>query len=492
MNNPAQKEFYLNPVARLFLIATQLTKVLIAGRGFSKSFTIGLNILKKVEKLPRSKGLFTGPAYTQMLGQTLPPVKSAWEWFGYIENIHYVVGIKPPKHFEKPYHSPVRYDNVITFWNGTTIVLGSFDRPQFMRGGSYDWIVSDESLLIKKDVYDQIVIPTLRGTHPKLKEKPGHLEQIFASSMPYKTMGQWLLDYEQLSKDHEDDVFYIEGTSWHNRVILGEKVLTMWKRTLPALIYDIEVMNKRTVRIGELFYPALHERHWYTETYNYNFIDKLGMDIDMQKRDSRWDEDCDPALPINISHDWGAFNGMTIDQYFRDKNEVRFINEMHVQHPDTIDDLADSFCKYYSYHQKKVVYQWGDKSGAKREANAKVTYFEQFAAILRKNGWRVIRQKIGDIPHLSRHNFIINLHKEQDPHLPRIRHNAINCKDLRIALENAGMRKEKKDKRSEVNPSIKQEHATHLTDAYDYRLYWGFHNIEAGLVPAGEVSFGTH
>lgn len=484
-----RKELYLNPIARLFLMARQIIKVLIAGRGFGKSFINGITILVKVETLPRSRGLFIGLTYTQILTNTLLPIRAAWEWFEYYERIHYVIGKRPPPHFKEPYHKPERYENVITFWNGTTIILGSFDRPQLLRGGSNDWVIVDEAMLIKKDIYDQVIIPTLRGSHTRLKDKEGHLSEQFSSSMPYGTMGQWLLDYELLAKNPENDVFYIEGTSYHNREVLGEKVLKKWER-LPPLTYAVEILNKRIARSGNLFYPSLRERHWYSDSYNYEYIDSLGFNVSDEKKDGRWDKDYDPDLPINISHDWGAFNGITIDQYHRNTNEVRFINVMWVEHPDILDDLANKFCRYYQHHANRVVYQWGDKSGAKREGNAKLTNFEQFATILKANKWRVIRQKIGDIPHLSRHNFINKMHREEDASLPRVRHNMNNCRDLRIALETASMRGDKKDKRSELNASIKQQHATHLTDAYDYRLYHGYFNKQYADAFQSEVSFG--
>ena len=130
----------------------------------------------------------------------------------------------------------------------------------------------------------------------------------------------------------------------------------------------------------------------------------------------------------------------------------------------------------------RTIYQWGDKSGDKKEANAKLKYFEQFAAILEKHGFRVIRQKIGDAGHLDRHNLISMIHKGDHPALPSVSHNKEKCKDLKIALETAGMKDWKKDKRSELPSSkVKPQHATHSTDAYDYRLYWGFKHLEKAI-----------
>lgn len=461
----------------MYLAALALVKVLIAGRGFGKSFVNGISILMKVWQMPKSKGLFLGATYTQIFTNTLLPIKSAWAWFGYIEGIHYVVGIRPPKAFAEPFMKPGSYQNVITFWNGATVVLASMDRPALNRGGNNDWCITDEALLIKREDYDRNISPSIRGSHTSLKGKPGHLAEEFTSSMPFGSLGQWLFDKKKAALDPDNDTFYIEGTSWHNRKILGDDVLKKWKREMTPIIYLIEVMNYRIRQFGDVFYPSLKEKHWYTDGDEFSFIDMLGPNLNEHKRDCRWDKDYNRNKPINLSHDWGAFNCMTVDQTY--PGEVRFINAMHVTHPDILDDLANNFCDYYHYHHEnhKYVYQYGDKSGAKREPNAKLSNFEQFAAVLRKRGWTVTRMKTGDVNHLDRHSFISKMHREEDPRLPTVRHNAIRCKNLRISLESAAMKDTQKDKASEKsNSGVKPEHATHYSDAYDYRMWHGFHD----------------
>ena len=487
-----KKPFYLNPIAQIFLMCYTPIKVFIGGRGVGKSFDNGLEVAKKVRDLPRSKGLFVGVTYTQILTNTLLPMKSAWETMGYYEGIHYVVGKKPPEHFVKPFQRPEKYENVITFWNGTTLVFGSMDRPQLMRGSSYDWVITDESLLIKKDQYDQIIQFAIRATHPSLKGMPGHLQEIFTSSMPYGSLGSWLLEYELKMKQAPEHYFYIEATSWHNRKILGDETIMKWWRETSRIQYMVEVMNKRIRSFGAVFYPSLADRHWYSDSYEYDFIDNLGLSTKSEyKKDSRWDKDCDTNQALHVSHDWGAFNCIVIGQENRDINQVRVINGMHVHGP--FQELAKNFCEYYKHHKKKVIYQWGDKSGNKKEANSKMTYFQDFASILKDNGWRVIKCKTGDIPYLERHRFFNKLHQEKVPHLPRIRYNANNCKDLNIALESAPMKDYKKDKSSENNPHIKQEHATHYTDAHDYWLYHYLIGREKSNVVSAseEVSFSS-
>jgi hypothetical protein len=501
MNKP-KPNFYLNPVAMLYLMANQLVKILIAGRGFGKSFVNGISVLVKIVAMPRSRGLFIGATYTQILTSTLLPMKSAWEWFGYKEGIDFVIGKRPPQGFDTPYQKPDRYENVITWKNGATIVFGSMDRPQLIRGGNYDWVISDEALLIKEDQFSQIVVPTIRGSHPMLHGKPGHLSQEFTSSMPYGTMGEWLLNKQVEANNPDNDTFYIEGTSWDNSEILTEKVLKQWKRQMPPLIYAIEVMNKRIRQMGSLFYPSLTDAHWYTDSYEYNYIDNLGHNLGTVKKDSRWDKDCDPNAAIDISHDWGAFNCITIAQkndkplYINDQftipgNTVRFINYMYSNHPRIHKDIAIDFCEYYKHHKKKQLRQFGDKSGNDRQANSKDNLFQEFSQILTKNGWSVIKERTGDAEYLARHDFINTLHRQDDSSLPRVMYNANNCKEMRIALESTPMKDGKKDKGSERNPRIKQQHATHVTDAHDYYLWFGYNQRVNQRQYQSPVSFSS-
>jgi len=476
---------YLNPVAILHLLNTAPYNTLIAGRGFSKSFTNGLKQARKVALMPRSVGLFTSPTYSMIYTKTLIPMKAAWEQhMGYVEGIHYVVGKVPPKHFDKPYHKPHRYENAVTFWNGRTIIFGSFDRPSLISGGSYDDCDNDEAYLVDKEDYDNYVIPTLRGTHPSFRDVPIHLQQTFTTSMPFRSQGDWLLDYYTKAKNNPDMYAFTGwepnarvqmGSTWMNVHVLGRKAIDQMKAEMDSNSYKVMILNQQVTSWGNLFYPLLSKRHWYTPKANDKVIGvSLNVMSSVIKRDATFDighDNYNPDMPMHLSHDWGVFNCITIDQEY--PKEVRFINTMHVHNPKVITDLADEFAEYYRMHKCKIVYQWGDKSGNNRQANAKLNYFEEFAERLRDKGWRVIKKKTADIEHLERHLFINKLHAEEDPTLPVIRYNS-RCTDFRIAMESAGMKDDKKDKSSENNQSIKPEHATHYTDAHDYRLYHGF------------------
>jgi hypothetical protein len=492
MKKGSRLKRYLNPVAQLHLLSPAPYSVLIAGRGFSKSFTNGVKQARKLAMMPKSCGLFNSPTYSMIYTKTLIPMMAAWEQhFGYVEGVHYVVGKPPPKWFEKPWHKPMRYENAVSWWNGRIVIFGSFDRPALLSGGSYDDVDTDEAYLIDKEDYDNFVIPSMRPTHPSFKGKELHLQQTFTSSMPFQGNGDWLLDFLPKSKTNPEMYSFIgwepnvkmqTGSSWMNIEVLGRKTLMQWKAEMQEHSYKVMVLNQQVSSFGNTFYPALGPKHFYTAQANDRLVSVPINLLNKLERDARYDvgaDDYDPDKPINISHDFGKFNCITIDQEYRD--EIRIINTMHVfnegENRKDLNDMADDFCNYYKHHKTKLVYQWGDKSGKDTRADSKLNYFEQFAERLRKQGWRVIMKKTGDIDHMERFRFINNLFEEKDPRYPRIRINS-KCSDFRIAMESAGMRGDEKDKRSERNASIKQEHATHYTDAFDYRIYHGLKNRE--------------
>ncbi|HEY3403906.1 MAG TPA: hypothetical protein VGK59_10995, partial [Ohtaekwangia sp.] len=448
-----QVKKYLNPALQIHLLSRAPYSTAIFGRGAGKSFGNGIKQAKKMELMPRSCGLFNSPTYTMIYTKTLIPMMAAWEQhFGYVEGIHYVVGKAPPKWFDRPWHKPAKYENVVTFWNGRTIIFGSFDRPALISGGSYDDVDTDEAYMINKEDYDDFVIPCMRGTHASFKSLDIHRQHTFTSSMPHKNQGDFLLDYrEKALRDPkmysfigwEPNVKVQKGSTWMNYEVLGAKAITDMLAEMDSISALVMIHNQKVSNFGNTFYPSLGPANYYTPEAN-NKVVTLPINQSSFKRDATHDEGKDnynPDLPINIAHDWGKFNCITIDQEY--PKEIRFINFMWALNqgddPKDLDDLADDFCEYYRMHRKKIVYQWGDKSGNDTTANSKETHFEQFASRLRKKGWRVIKKKTGDIQPLDRYRFMNKLHKGNDARLPRVRINKVTCQDLITSLECAKM-----------------------------------------------------
>jgi hypothetical protein len=469
-------KFYLNPIAQYYLAGSQLFKILIAGRGFGKSHLNGVDLADDVEKLPRAKTLFLGKTYTQIYTNTIMPITAALETLGYMRDIHYVIGKKPPKGFAHPYQKPERYENVMTFWNGYTVIMGSFDRPQLLRGGSNDGVKTDEALLIDKDKYDEVIIPTLRPSSVRLMGKPKMLHQHFTTSMPYGETGRWLFDYEEKAKREVRKYLFVEGTSWHNRKVIGDDTILRWKETMSPVRYQIEILNKRIFNLGNKFYKSLSEGHFYDEEANYDFIDGLGFDMNA-KRDCRWDNDCLFDKAIDVSFDFGNFSCMWVAQ--EHGPFYKLINTFHTEDNEILDDIVERFCEYYAYKMNRVVNIYGDKMGKYKGGNTRYSQFQTVERILIKHGFRPNFQPSGDIDHLERHDFINQLLRHENKILPAILINRNKCSDAKIALETAGMIDGQKDKRSERH-AIEQKHATHYTDALDYLLYPKFRYFQTG------------
>jgi hypothetical protein len=467
----AKKNFYLNPIAQLYLLADAIVRVLIAGRGFGKSFVNGIRILVRVLLLPRSTGMFLGKTYTQILSNTIMPMMNAWEWYGYRRDVHYVIGKKPPKHFKHPYQRPERYENIISWWNGTIVRLGSFDRPQLMRGGSNDWVMNDEALLTDKEVYDEVIVPSIRPSDLRLSGKPGMLAQDFTSSMPFGSMGMWLLDIEPLATESPDKFFFIEGTSWHNRQVLGDDTLEGWKDTMSPITYQIECLNKRVRNVGDQFYPKLSKDVHYYNAYDYTKIDGFNYDQRIHTVTSDWYKDIDPAKPFDLGFDFGAFNCMVVGQEHRPYFNI--VNSFWVKHPQIETDLVKKFCEHYKDHKNKLVRVWGDKAGNRRDGRVSLNTFQTLQKTFRELGWRTQLCKVGDITHAERHDFFKKLMSEEQSNLPKLRINEDTNKDFIISMETAGMYNEGKDKRAE-RQDVAQEHTTHFTDAFDYLMYHKF------------------
>jgi hypothetical protein len=484
--DPAQREFYLNPIAQLYLQGDQEEKALVAGRGFGKSYVNGLDLADDVFRLPRAKTIFLGLTYTQIYTNTLLPITLALETFGYYRDIHYVIGKRPPKSFTTPFQKPERYDNTITFWNGYSVSLGSFDRPQLIRGGSNDGVKVDEALLIKKDVYDEVAIPTLRPSSVRLEGKPKMLHQHFTTSMPFGDKGQWLFDIEEKAKRNPRRHLFLEGTSWHNRKVLGDDTILRWKDTMSPIRYAIEVMNKRVRNFGDRFYKSLTDDHYYEEDANYDFVDGLEYDLSAT-RDSRWDADCRSDKALDLSFDFGNFTCMWVAQ--EHPGEYKLINTFHTEDDMILEDVVQMFCDYYRHKLNRVVNIYGDKMGKYKGGNTRYAQFDTVQKILEKNGWRVSFQWSGDISHLDRHDFINALFRHDDKLLPTISMNKSKCKDAIIALETTGMIDDKKDKRPE-RQNIEQKHAPHYTDALDYLLYPKFYWYKNAVLPKERAGVG--
>lgn len=487
------KKVYLNLKQQALLQSRQKTKTFMGGRGAGKSTLVGVANIMRVLNLPRAKGAMVGLTYNQILTKFLPPQMDMWSRMGFKEYIskndpgHYVVGRMPPKEWPKPYQPPRKYENVISFMNGTCIELISMDRKDTGRGGNYDWMDFDEAVLINKERHDKELISSVRGNGFRFNHHL-HGSSIYTSSMPWLPSGNWVPNMKDLADAYPEDYFYLESTCFDNLDVLGKDYPKKLERSLPSIVYQVEVKNKRITKLPNGYYEKFDEA---VHTYHQRFMYDSGPRGIFTQRPAGWDTN----RRLEVSFDFNAgFNSCIICQE-TPEGEFRVLKEIYVVGNKVVKDLVDEVCDYYDQYQVcKEVDIYGDATGNRRDAGRAETFFEQIIMAFEARGWNarsMVMRKTNEF-HRLRWNTINTILAETDPTKPRIRICREECKGLLISVQSAPILSDfSKDKSSERNlPDDEQMNATHLSDCLDYIVYPKYHKaIEGGNSESMEPVF---
>ncbi len=462
---------YWNPKQIEFLQSRHPIRTFLAGRGSGKSTVIGGTDLVRMREMPRAKGFLSSSTYNQILTKTLPAMEAKWQEAGMKEGIHYVVGKRPPVHFERPYQMPRKFENCVFFHNGYCREFLSMDRPDLARGGSYQFGDVDEAALVTKEENTLILLPMLRGFRHKFSSEL-YRQMGYYSSIPWKPSGYWLFDYEDKAKAYPDKYKWLESTALDNIEVLGYDYIQTLEDEMPYLEYQVEVLNKRVRKTPDAFYHKFDpEVHTYQVRYLY----------DEGERGYYTKGIADPHYTqerlIDVSFDFsGWFNCCTSWQEGNvGKRFVEYcLHQFFVKDGDgKIGELVDKFCEHYKGHKTKLVRIWGEPRGHDKRADTEQTIYEQIRARFLANGWACeIRVKAGQVKaHKERNWFMNDVLAESTPALPIVRINDITCKDFIIAMQVTDVAHDfQKNKTKEKDRAYPQEHAPHFTDTLDYYL----------------------
>jgi len=162
------KKFFLVRGLALALAWQGRRKIVVGGRGVGKTTYAGYEIYDCASRMPQSLGRFSSSTYKMILTNIFPSAKKVFNSMGFLEDQkgrpgHYVIGRKPPSHFQRPHNDILNYEYSMTFWNGAALSFVSEDRPDHARGASFDYGISDEAQLMDRAFYEQVLISTLRG-----------------------------------------------------------------------------------------------------------------------------------------------------------------------------------------------------------------------------------------------------------------------------------------------------------------------------------------
>ncbi|MFA5817338.1 MAG: hypothetical protein WC865_17175 [Bacteroidales bacterium] len=541
LNRPQLSSLLLNP----------RSKCDIWSRATGKSFLVGWDINAVNRRMPRALTSVTGQTYGQLLTRTLPSTFKFLEAMGYAKDKNYVVGRRPPSTFLTPYEKIMKFDNVISFANGNAILMLSQDRIGSARGPNVDYEILDEALTIDKERYDQETSPTNRGNEDLWGPNSGnfvpfHHGYHYVSSMPYSQTQKWLLDFAGY---YETEAGLQIFSIW-NRIVklqmelipayyardqklytlINNETIRLRKQILPfvsksgvlftlanafdnlsnigisyiireyekqnLLTFMIEIMNIFLDTVEDCYYHLNEAKHVYFNATNDGFIRDMAENTNwdfsrLAAEDSRFDKDCNPDAPLEITPDWGSSISLfTVGQeggvdFVNSSAGLvdNFINEFFVK-PDNpngvmINTLTDQFTEYYRNHHDKTIIYYRDRYGDSKNPNVNksASYNDQAIARLEKAGWTVIQEvhKGMEPPQHDKYLLWGNILKGNDPAYPQVRFNGTKCKYTLISMNNTQVVQKEgkfsKNKKSEQSRTILPEMATHFSDSVDKRIW---------------------
>ena len=266
---------------------------------------------------------------------------------------------------------------------------------------------------------------------------------------------------------------------------------------MDQMTFMIEILNYFIDRIDNCYYQ-LDDRHVYynavDETLIRDFAENTDFDFNKLQQDNcRFDLDCNPNKPLEVTCDWGATTAFMevgqesnydfVTKQITPRTIDNNINEFIVKRDESdtvmVDAIVDKFCAYYQNHIKKHIIYYRDRYGDAKIPNSKKSYNEQAIDRFTKiHHWKV-EQRVHagqEPPQHDKYLLWSNILTEQDARYPIKRFNGSKCKYTLISMNNTRVRensqgKFEKDKTSERRKSILPEEATHLGDAVDKRIW---------------------
>jgi len=452
------KSFYLNEPQRRFLQNFSTENLFFGGRGSGKTHGIGYVIGDAARLMPRGTGILLGPTFDLIKNTSLGAVKNSLRAYGYSEYDaktnplgNFVSCAKPPKHFKKPLNEIETYQNAITFLNGHTVKLYSFTDMNLVRGNSIDYILVDEAGSLDEYEFNSAVITAMRNPYDFQNILPFDAKNVkyyqtisYFTSLPWKSEGEWLLNYEARSKK-EEGINFVRCTSYDNVKVIGEKILKLWEAKLLPAYYQIEVMCQMPDSLPTNFYINFDEKR--------NVLDNI---------------EIDPKLPLILSFDFNNYFTCCVVAQKTD-NRLNFVGEFFVESGIYM-PIIEEFLAAHGYHQNKHIILTGDRGKSNKvvDLTSSKNDYDKIQEVLQSYGWSVQRE----IPyrydsHSWKYKVINHYLAGTDSML--IQYDRHKCYWLQKATKRAttvGNFQKDKSREGLEDPRI----STHLPDAGDYGI----------------------
>lgn len=473
--------------------------VVIAGRGAAKSSEIHASrFIRVIEDMPGAPLAFVADTYTNLATNIIPAVKMGWKRKGYIEGIDYVCNTRPPKEWLQKCTVIVdNFKNTI-FWNNGCVIFGcSLDRPSLSAGKSVVYMGFDE-VKYQKDETVNRVLPILRGDATLYKYSVYFLGMTITTDMPDVTEGEydWAFRFakemnpqrisktlsafdilnkirikiynevngknrekklDELYKKEEErrykwnkvryeQTFFMNASSFLNIQILTLKAIKGLFASLGVDELRKAVLGERpTLKKAFRFYTKLSDKHFFNDGNDYDaYYDQFGFNGSV-KENSLGLKYLRKNDILEAGFDTGNMKSFVIGQ--PDGEYYRLLKFLYVIPTHSFRELGDQFLEYFSKHERKIIDIYYDRAAnnfksLNEDAAGKLKECIELDSRGRRTGWEVnlMSRGQGNLLHKDEYEFMIELLGEENPNLPKLRIDAVNCKQVKSSLEKSPAR----------------------------------------------------
>lgn len=327
----SEKRIYFNDVQRRVQLIGARTSVIVAGRRTGKTDSIASPfLLRNFQRMPGSGNGIVVPTFKHGLTNTIPGILTAWQRWGFLEGIHWVIGRKAPKHFAKPLIDPKDNEHLLRFYNGSFAYILSQDRPYSANSLTLSSLLIDEARFIDYAKLKHETLPALGGIRSHFGHKSCWNSMMVLSDMPQTQKGSWFLHYREdmdpeliatieasvyedwrirqriidakkvsnpavglrppaippylrkylrennrrLNQLRSQAVYYKEYSSIENLALLGEDYIRQMKRDLTPKTFQASILCIRLGIAKDGFYSSMREHHKY-DASDLAYLDEL-------------------------------------------------------------------------------------------------------------------------------------------------------------------------------------------------------------------------
>jgi hypothetical protein len=519
-------EYELNKPQMFLQLVWAAIMYLLWARGTGKTVGgIAPWMVRVAEAMPGHLSGIFGKTYTHLDNNIMPKILLGLNNVGFRRDHDFVVGVKPPEHWDKCLYPIKDYKRTLTWRNGTTWQQVSLHEKGSPNAFDFQSGIFDECKYMDQAQLEDEVFPTFRGFDNLFGHKSEYLSKIFCTDklQEYHLL-KWILDKRQevdpnrvetvinlqlkvneleaamegatatqrkqlnilirriqikLNQLRKGMVYVSEAKARDNIKNLGKAWFKDKINGMSKYEFDVAIENNDPIQAKDGFYPDLSDKNQYEELYP-------GFD-------------CVPTIPFIIAMDYQhSVAPMCVAQIAElpgnTFKSLNFVNEFYTLAPHNLRECVDLFCAHYRSHPCKRVYFVYDQTAIGVRPTAEPV-FQIVIKQFKKHGWNVINTYMGDNPeHYDKYVNINMWLREAGKWLP-VYFNSTRCPKTIKSMQTAGTKivdgKTKKDKEYENvrnYPTVDQSETTHFSDTADMTL-WAVNKKK--LIPISGISRGN-